>query len=274
MSSRLMTMKFMQRAAASSATPSPQSPLTPNSAPSSKRRKTSTDQSPLPSTPNTDAQIFQAAVDAEDAKRAAAIERVATQAGETKWVLSTTDRVGKSSFGEKKLQFLTAGYSDIDQDIETSGRRTFGRYRHRDEVGFKCTKQQDGTADSDTDSLSENEENSNNPEDTGTNSEDGGGSTVDDSIHISGNKNIGRAEDNTQIPRKRKSLHKADANNAGMRTQQKVKLNKLASISGGGGGRSSGGGLAGMECHFCGERGHKKADCPKKLRQERRRENR
>lgn len=132
----------MQRAAASSSMPRPQSPLTPNGGPPSKRRKISIAQSPLiqsppPPTPTTDAQIFQAAVDAEDAKRAAAVERVAAQAGETKWVLSTADGAGKPSSGEKKLQFLTAGYSDIDQDIETMGRRTFGRYTSADEVGFK-----------------------------------------------------------------------------------------------------------------------------------------
>lgn len=133
----------MQRAAASSSMPSPQSPLTANGGPPSKRRKLSTAQSPviqtpLPSTPSTDAQTFHAAVEAEDAKRAAAIERIAVQAGETKWVLSTADGVGKPSSGEKKLQFLTAGYSDIDQDIETMGRRTFGRYRSTDRVGFNC----------------------------------------------------------------------------------------------------------------------------------------
>ncbi|KAL8858631.1 MAG: hypothetical protein Q9178_004925 [Gyalolechia marmorata] len=141
MSSRLMTMKFMQRAAASSSISSPQTPSTPNGAPPSKRRKTSNTQSPLtqsplPVTPTTDAQIFQAAVDAEDAKRVAAIEKFAAQAGETKWVFSTADGVGEQGSGAKKLQFHTAGYSDIDQDIEARGRRTFGRYRNEEEVGF------------------------------------------------------------------------------------------------------------------------------------------
>ena len=59
-----------------------------------------------------------------------------------------------------------------------------------------------------------------------------------------------------------------------MRRKNDVKLNKLTSISGGGGARGGGGGLAGMECHFCGEKGHKKADCPKKLRLKSRREDR
>lgn len=130
----------MQRAAASSPITTS---LDPQSGPLSKRRKISKvqyshDQPSLPSTPTTDAQIFQAAADAEDAKRAAAIERVAAQAGETKWVMSTADGVGKQNSAEKKLKFLTAGYSDIDEDIETVGRRVFGRFRIKDEVGFEC----------------------------------------------------------------------------------------------------------------------------------------
>ncbi|KAL8674854.1 MAG: hypothetical protein Q9168_000740 [Polycauliona sp. 1 TL-2023] len=267
MSSRLMTMKFMQRAAATSAMPSPQSPYTPHDAPPSKRRKISTTRSSQPPTPTTDAQIFQAAVDAEDVKRAAAIERVAAQAGESKWVLSTADGVGKPSSGKNKLQFLTAGYSDIDQDIEASGRRIFGRYKNKAE-------QQIGTANSDTGSLSEDDNDSNDP-DTGTDSEDGGGGT--DARSLDPYKNVTRAEDNVQRSRKRKNAPKADTSNAGTPKPKEVKLNRLTSISGGGGGgggRSGGGGLAAMECHFCGEKGHKKADCPKKARQVRRRENR
>ncbi|CAO1605905.1 hypothetical protein XANCAGTX0491_009409 [Xanthoria calcicola] len=252
---------------------SPQSPLTPNGGPPSKRRKLSTAQSPLiqsplPSTPTTDAQTFHAAVEAEDAKRAATIERIAAQAGETKWVLSTADGVGKPSSGEKKLQFLTAGYSDIDQDIETMGRRTFGRYRSDD-------RQQAGTTRRDTDSLSEEDEDDGDDDDNiRTDSEDDDGGTVARSIGPPGNQIVIRADDNTQTSRKWKNAKTAEANNEKMRKEQEVKLNGLTSISGGGGGRSGGGGLAGIECHFCGEKGHRKAKCPKKARLERRRDDR
>ncbi|KAL8659854.1 MAG: hypothetical protein Q9226_000219 [Calogaya cf. arnoldii] len=272
MSSRLMTMKFMQRAAASSSMPSPQSHHTPHGDPPSKRRKTSTAQSPLiqppiPGTPTTDAQIFQAAVDAEDAKRAAAIERVAAQAGGTKWVLSTAEGAGKPNSGEKQLQFLTAGYSEIDQDIETRGRRTFGRYKTGDE-------QQDGTANRDTGSPSGDEENIDGDDDIGTDSEDDDGDTVTLSMDPPGNREFIRAEDNPQTSRKGRTARKADTNNTEMQKQQEVRLNNLTSISGGGGGRSGGGGLAGIECHFCGEKGHRKANCAKRARLDRRREDR
>ncbi|KAL8870106.1 MAG: hypothetical protein Q9174_003769, partial [Haloplaca sp. 1 TL-2023] len=117
----------MQRAAAATA-PSPTSPQTPDGPPS-KRRKTSTQQA----SPATDADIYEAAAKAEDAKRVAAIERIAAEAGETKWVLSIADRSGVDS--DTKPRFLTTGYSDIDQETpDTSarhdqrGRRSFGRF--------------------------------------------------------------------------------------------------------------------------------------------------
>ncbi|KAL9640735.1 MAG: hypothetical protein Q9204_000584 [Flavoplaca sp. TL-2023a] len=273
MSSRLMTMKFMQRAAASS-------PITtsnePNNGPLPKRRKISTvqslhDQSSLPSTPTTDAQIYQAAVDAEDAKRAAAIERVAAQVGETKWVLSNADGAGKPNSVEKKLQFLTAGYSDIDEGIDTGGRRVFGRFKMKDEVGFNGSPaQQDDTADSDTGSISGVLDFSDEDNDTGTDSDDdNGGGTLARTRNPLGNTQITRAENNTPTARKKKKgIQKPNATNAETRRQKDTSLNGLKSISGGGGGRSSGGALVGIECHFCREKGHRKAECPKKARQE------
>lgn len=124
----------MQRAAASYPPCTPQIP----DCPPSKRRKTSNDPSQI-TTPSADAQAFQAAADAEEAKRTAAIERIAAEAGETKWVLSTAD-TERANTADKKLQFLTAGYSDIDQDIQaaerqnSTGRRRFGRFIDEIEV--------------------------------------------------------------------------------------------------------------------------------------------
>ena len=126
----------MQRAAAS--TP-PTTPQTSNDPPS-KRRKLSNDPSPT-TTPSADTQAFQAAADAEDAKRAAAIERLAAEAGETKWVLSTVD-TGRKKGKDEKLRVLRTGYSDIDQDTQVAGwgrslgRRKFGRFGN--DVGMIC----------------------------------------------------------------------------------------------------------------------------------------
>lgn len=131
----------MQRAAASSPITTPQT----SEGPSSKRQKTSNDQPPIVS-PVSDAEAYQAAARAEDSKRAAAIEKLAAEAGETKWVLSTADGSsatnGTSANGtdNRKLRFLTTGYSDIDQETQTvarrdhHGRRSFGRFNKDLEV--------------------------------------------------------------------------------------------------------------------------------------------
>lgn len=133
----------MQRAAASSPPSTPQDLDGPRSA---KRRKISADQCSVTSpiaVPVNDAQAFQIAADAEDAKRAAAIERVAADAGETKWVLSTANTGGGQANGtdQRKLRFLVSGYSDIDLNAAQvtekraeMGRRSFGRFNENIEV--------------------------------------------------------------------------------------------------------------------------------------------
>lgn len=130
----------MQRAAASSPPSSPANP----SEPSLKRRKTSNGPSPA-TTHITDTQAFRDAADADDAKRTAAVEKLAAEAGETKWVLSTADvNAGPTNetAPQRKLRFLRAGYSDIDQDTAQltgkgwgeMGRRSFGRFNRDIEV--------------------------------------------------------------------------------------------------------------------------------------------
>ena len=126
----------MQRAAAAATVPSA-TPAQTSDIPPSKRRKTSQQQA----SPATDADVYEAAAKAEDAKRVAAIERIAAEAGETKWVLSTANRNGVTS--DKKVRFLTTGYSDIDQETPNTGtrhdqrgRRSFGRFNRELEVRF------------------------------------------------------------------------------------------------------------------------------------------
>lgn len=125
----------MQRAAASNSPTTPQTP----EGPPSKRRKTSSNPQSLVPTPTSDAEVYRAAADLEDAKRVAAIERIATEAGETKWVLSTASNGANGKAGERKLRFMSAGYSEIDRDSQTSskgegGRRSFGRFNKEVEV--------------------------------------------------------------------------------------------------------------------------------------------
>ena len=126
----------MQRAAASSPASSTLSePLTP---PSKRRRLSKNDHSPTQRSNHTEA--VQAALDAEDDKISAAIDRMAADAGDTKWILSYRDGDDADQRGtnpERVLRVLTMGYSDIDRANETTerqGRRSFGKFNKELEV--------------------------------------------------------------------------------------------------------------------------------------------
>lgn len=127
----------MQRAAASSSG-SPTSSEQTSDTPPSKRRKTSSAPSEL--NQFCDFHALQAAADAEEKKRAEAIDRLAENAGETKWVLSYFGAEGMSADGNKGLQVLAASYSDIDHEgsntrtTDSLGRRSFGRFNKDLEV--------------------------------------------------------------------------------------------------------------------------------------------
>ncbi|KAL8828504.1 MAG: hypothetical protein Q9170_006578 [Blastenia crenularia] len=255
MSSRLLTMKFMQRAAASS----PLSTLQNSEGSSLKRRKTNDYQNPI-ANPPIDFQIFQAAVDAADAKRAVAIERIAGEAGETKWVLSTVEMV-QTSATQKKLQFLTTGYSDIDQNLQPTrsqsaiGRRSYGR------LNYHIEKQQVSIADNGSSSSTDEGVHG----DTYSVDEDTNNST--EPIEITMQEEA--LQDAKAGRETKKRVQRAEAARlAESRRSKEVKLNQLSSIS------SGGGAGAGTECHFCGQKGHMKASCPRKAKLEHRKEDR
>jgi hypothetical protein len=134
-------MKFMQRAAASTPTTPP--PSTPDE-PSPKRRKKDSDS---PSRPSFDVngladhRAIQAAVAEEEAKRQAALERAAAEAGDTRWVLSFEDQKASAS-PSLALRVVQTGYANLDapsifrpeeEDMEEDkpvmiGRRSFGKF--------------------------------------------------------------------------------------------------------------------------------------------------
>lgn len=141
MSSRLLTMKFMQRAAASG----PQSaPVTPESRPSKRPRLSE------PVNRIADQERIQEALAAEELKRQLALDRQAADAGDTKWELDLLQTPGTNS-----LNVISAGYTVIDSprtrntapeddeeevvpEIEagTIGRRSFGRFNKVIEVRY------------------------------------------------------------------------------------------------------------------------------------------
>ena len=133
----------MQRAAASSPISSPHT----SDHPSAKRQKLSN--VPSPATPSADLQAIQAALAAEEAKRSEAIDRQASEAGETKWVLSVRNEGGAvNGNATGNLRVVTKGYVDIDRATEMEmhgeepwrplmvGRRSFGRFNRALEVSL------------------------------------------------------------------------------------------------------------------------------------------
>lgn len=149
MSSRLLTMKFMQRAAASS---SPAGPTIPDE-PSPKRRRTDSNSS-TPTRINVDSladrTAVQAALASEEAKRQAALEKQAAEAGDTRWVLSFEDQKLVAASSPLALRVIQAGFANIDSspseiriaedDLEDKpvmvGRRSFGKFNKTLEVRF------------------------------------------------------------------------------------------------------------------------------------------
>ena len=128
----------MQRAAASTPPLTPQSqPRTPDSHPS-KRQKLSVPPTSI-ATPPSDLQLIQAALTEEEEKRQKAIERLAEEAGETKWVLSTVNGEEGNENDIGGLRVAKAGYTDIEQEAgrpAVVGRRSFGNYNRDLEASF------------------------------------------------------------------------------------------------------------------------------------------
>ncbi|RWA10803.1 hypothetical protein EKO27_g4319 [Xylaria grammica] len=112
MSSRLLTMKFMQRAAASSPSSAPSTPL-PNDQ-SNKRRKVSHDATPLQ---NVDTLVNQAAVQAaiaeEEKKVESALLKRAEELGDARWVLDVPEQT-KGHTAPTPLNVIQVGFAQID----------------------------------------------------------------------------------------------------------------------------------------------------------------
>ncbi|KAF7164743.1 hypothetical protein CNMCM5623_009125 [Aspergillus felis] len=137
MSSRLLTMKFMQRAAATAA--SKEVPQTSEESTTStpKRPRLSSEgvsQSPG-ATPSSDLEAISAALAAEEEKRREAIARQAADAGETEWVL---DYSGAEDTGdEHAAQPLVIAADSLDadnDDLAYGGRQAYGNFKRKNKV--------------------------------------------------------------------------------------------------------------------------------------------
>lgn len=138
----------MQRAAASQSSPVPPSPSqnatprasSPSAEPPSKRRKagsnkiSSRNAVPAVPEPQSDLELAREALEEEDARREKALDRLAEEAGETKWILGSI-REDNIRTRENRIQIIRTGYGEIDLGragvmqgtYGTEGRMTFGR---------------------------------------------------------------------------------------------------------------------------------------------------
>ncbi|KAF2220553.1 hypothetical protein BDZ85DRAFT_297997 [Elsinoe ampelina] len=256
MSSRLLTMKFMQRAAASTSNPPsaphPNSPSNPSAPPTKKQRLSNG--SSLPSyTPDrrretSQERIVRESIQAEEAKRDEALERLGREKGETRWVLSTVqsgqgegedgDGDGDGDGGVVGGRFRIVGLGEIDRedgDGEGVGRRTFGRplpkMRGRageEEVGDEGGSSASGSG-SDGGSGDSSEEDE--PED------------VDALIQRGRSEAAERAR--REMKEKKRERGREGSRMASERRGREVNLNSTPRRGGRGGGISSGGGSGG-----------------------------
>ncbi|KAI5205475.1 hypothetical protein E4T39_03080 [Aureobasidium subglaciale] len=269
MSSRLLNMKFMQRASAST----PTTPTTPDGTRPSKRQRTEAAVSP-------DVRAFQEAAAVEEAKKNAFVERAAAEAGETKWVLSVSDDKHKKP--ASGLRIVEAGYGAIDsgapipesdddedqgQSAGMAGRRSFGKFNKAVEV------ETDHSGKSDTShtnlfqrqhnpdmSSSESEQDS----DASSESESEDDEDLDEAELL---LKAERKEATAKLRAERKVQRKADEAKtkqmAERRRSRDINLNKVGGISNAAI-RGKQAAVANMACHVCGQKGHLQRDCPDK----------
>ncbi|KAE8356692.1 hypothetical protein BDV28DRAFT_145016 [Aspergillus coremiiformis] len=136
MSSRLLTMKFMQRAAATAAAQeSSQTPSAEGSnTPTPKRQRVAPgeqSQSP-PATHWKDLEAISAALAAEEGKRREAITRQAAESGETEWVLDFGAENSVNPYAPPP--FIVADNSlDADDydNLAYGGRQSYGNFRRK-----------------------------------------------------------------------------------------------------------------------------------------------
>ncbi|KUI56293.1 hypothetical protein VP1G_03558 [Cytospora mali] len=221
-SQRLLTMKFMQRAAAAAPPSAPSTPAADHE-PSSKRRKTSGRASL--GTPETQSYVIdhraaQAALEEEERKRQALVAKHAEALGDSHWVLDAAKLPGAQQ-GGAPLKIVQVGFSQIDR-----GGGGEAAEAQEEEEEEETTTIDGPTFRSDSDSDSDDSDS----DSSGSSSE---GSSEEDSRKKSGRTNYG-SQKRPEIRSRRSVEWEKTQKLAKERRKKEVKLNTLTSISGSG----------------------------------------
>ncbi|KAK5654109.1 hypothetical protein OQA88_7540 [Cercophora sp. LCS_1] len=269
MSSRLATMKFMQRGSAQ-AKAGVSSPSTPTAesevASSSKRRKFSHADSPSVATPDTplfDQEAIQRAIDEEEQKRQAAINKRAAELGDEHWELDLSMFPAPNST-QNQMKVVPVGFAQIDNassgsedDMSKGDQISLARRRFNMKAqACVVTKNDDSGSEDDSgssDSELSDEEESHQPKD-GSNR----GRRAENATPRSG-----RAR--TSLSGRQSEERKKANEFAEKRRKKEVNLSKLTSLSASQDNWKSPL-SAKITCHGCGKIGHRVADCPSKKR--------
>jgi hypothetical protein len=234
MSSRLMTMKFMQRSAAKNVA---SAPATPNG-PASKKVRLSNGGSAA-----ADQQILQSALAEEAKKQQEALDKAAQYTGETKWVLSYTDPLeGKRG---DALNVRQAGFAELDAE-DDSEEDDEPAQPIRKQYGGGVKKQAEKPAFEKADGSDDESDSS----DEELDSDDPTAELIRET----------KREMSSKKRESRKSMGDETPKRAARPIDEDANLDRLTSLSGGR--KPAGRDMSNMECFKCGQKGHAKADCP------------
>ncbi|KAF3064840.1 hypothetical protein GL218_01611 [Daldinia childiae] len=267
MSSRLLTMKFMQRAVASPSSPSSATPTPDEQA--SKRRKVSHNQSKrdsIDSLAHIDQSAVQAAIAEEEKKRQEAVVQNAAKLGDAHWVLDIPEKTTNSNRGIQTLNVVQVGFAQIDSHIDTSDAAGFDDFESADASHVRTPMVRRYNMDNkkvSKDSVSESDDSSSGS-DSDDSSEDNGRGR-----HSYSQRSEGRSGSSRPALKSKRSAEQVKAKQfAEKRRKKEVKLNGIKSSPASGGplSISSGGGTSQRQpmdftCHRCGRPGHKLAQC-------------
>ncbi|KAI5465830.1 hypothetical protein BGZ63DRAFT_450681 [Mariannaea sp. PMI_226] len=255
-SSRLLTMKFMQRAAASaSSTASSDS-----DAHSTKKRKLGHSPSEGRVKLNIDQAAIQAAINDQESKRQAALEKHI--GADTHWVLNNDlTSLEASSTAKTPLNIVYVGYGDIDSDDESGDQEDVpaqGRTSTRKSKETSKSQNPKSEKSADGSERSSDEEDSDVSDDESTPRRPR--ATSNDSPHSQSSRS--RSQSRLRNRASQENIKAKEFREK--RKKKEVKLSKLTSISAGGGSQfSSPTSGKSMTCFKCQQVGHRAVDCPR-----------